>query len=205
MSSQAKNLDTGYLCWNCHADVETPLCARCGKIQPIHPQDYFTLLGLPITYAINLDLMRENYLNLQRMMHPDLFATKPSREKLYASQQTVVCNQAYETLKDPLQRGYYLLTLLGYDSGVHEEQTLTDPELLLTVLMEREALETATDLEQIQQCLSTAQEKLLIYEEAIKRAFQEQDLKTALAFLRRYKYQQKFIEKAASRLKQMKH
>jgi len=158
-----------------------------------------------MSYELDLKRLEESYLHLQKLTHPDVFVNKPTREKLYANQYASFSNQAYETLKDPLQRGYYLLALLGHDNGDQEGETFTDPDFLMMAMMEQESLELSCEPEQIQRRIETGQQNLLTYEESIKQAFQEEDFDTVLASLRRYKYQQKFIDAATQRLKQLRH
>lgn len=64
------------------------------------------------------------------------------QQQLAADQSSLV-NKAFETLKDPLKRAEYLLTLRGHP--INEEDTLLDAqhELLMDVMEVRQQLEEA--------------------------------------------------------------
>src|SRR5687767_10792391 len=117
MSSLSRDQDVELMCWGCRAVTDAPLCLNCGKIQPPSQRDYFALLGLPVSFSLDLECLEKKYLQLQQLLHPDRFIGKSTREKRYANQQSSQVNQAYEALKDPIQRGIYLLKMQDRDYG----------------------------------------------------------------------------------------
>lgn len=66
----------------------------------------------------NLDLARleKSFRDLQWRLHPDKFSMKPEAEQNYSAGQSSLVNKAYQTLKDPLARGQYLVrvTVAGF-------------------------------------------------------------------------------------------
>lgn len=102
--------------------------------------DYFTLFGLPVRYSVDGNLMTARYQDLQRQFHPDRFANHPERERLLALQQAATINEAYQSLKHPLKRAEYMLSLHGFDLG-NERNTLRDTQFLMEQLALREELE----------------------------------------------------------------
>lgn len=102
--------------------------------------DYFSLFSLPTTYAIDNDLLIARYQEQQRQFHPDRFANAPDGERLLALQQATTINEAYQTLKHPLKRAEYLLSLHGINV-VNEQQTMRDTTFLLEQLELREELD----------------------------------------------------------------
>jgi len=52
---------------------------------------------------------------LSRKLHPDRYASKPLAEQEAALAQSSLLNDAYRTLKDPIARTQYLLTLEGVE------------------------------------------------------------------------------------------
>jgi len=58
---------------------------------------------------------RRQFYALSRKLHPDRFAAKPFAEQEAALAQSSLLNDAYRTLKDPILRTQYLLTLEGVE------------------------------------------------------------------------------------------
>ncbi|MBQ0957144.1 co-chaperone HscB [Serratia symbiotica] len=102
--------------------------------------DYFTLFGLPVRYPVDASLLTSRFQDLQRQFHPDRFACQPERERLIALQQATTINQAYQTLKHPLKRAEYMLSLYGFDLA-NEQHTLRDTAFLIEQLELREELD----------------------------------------------------------------
>lgn len=107
------------------------------------PPDHFSRFGLPRRFAVDEKLLTKGYYDRQRQHHPDRFVNAMAGQQQWAVQESALINQAFHTLKDPLRRAEYLLTLQGL--GCQEEQRLHDPEFLMEQLALGEALATATD------------------------------------------------------------
>jgi molecular chaperone HscB len=75
-------------------------------------------------------------------VHPDRFAHAGDAERRASMQWTTRVNEAYRTLKSPVQRAKYLLELEGVDVAF-ETNTAMPPEFLLRQMELREALEQA--------------------------------------------------------------
>lgn len=103
--------------------------------------DFFTLFGLPIRYAVDSALLAARFQDLQRRFHPDRYATHSPQERLLASRQAATFNEAYQTLRHPLRRAEYLLSLQGIDIA-NEQYTLRDNAFLLEQMALHEELET---------------------------------------------------------------
>ncbi|MCV9880099.1 co-chaperone HscB [Brenneria izbisi] len=102
--------------------------------------DYFTLFGLPGRYDVDSGLLVSRFQELQRQFHPDRFATQPERARMLALQQAATINSAYQTLKHPLKRAEYMLSLHGFDLS-NEQHTLQDTAFLMEQLEMREELD----------------------------------------------------------------
>lgn len=103
--------------------------------------NYFTLFGLPVQYPVKASLLTSCFQDLQRQFHPDRFSCQPEGERLIALQQATTINQAYQTLKHPLKRAEYMLSLYGFDLD-NEQHTLRDTAFLMEQLDLREELDT---------------------------------------------------------------
>lgn len=102
--------------------------------------DYFTLFGLQAGFAVDSELLATRYQDLQRQYHPDKYASRPQAEQLAALSQSATINQAWQTLRHPLTRAEYLLSLHGFDLA-NEQHTVRDTAFLMEQLELREELD----------------------------------------------------------------
>jgi molecular chaperone HscB len=105
-------------------------------------KNYFELFGLPVSYVVDMDRLANRYRELQRVMHPDRYASASDYERRLSIQGATQVNQAHETLKDPIQRARYMLSLNGMDVSADNETT-KDAAFLMEQLELREELEEA--------------------------------------------------------------
>ncbi len=105
-------------------------------------KNYFELFGLPVGYIIDTDQLAERFRELQRVVHPDRYANASDQERRLSMQGATRINEAYQTLKDPIRRAHYLLSLHGIDSDA-EKETTRDTAFLMEQLELREQLEQA--------------------------------------------------------------
>ena len=107
-------------------------------------KNHFELFGLPVCYVVDSGQLAVRYRELQRLVHPDRFASGTDQERRLSMQSTARVNEAYETLKDPIARAHYMLSLHGIEMDVQQETT-KDAAFLMEQLELREALEAARD------------------------------------------------------------
>lgn len=105
-------------------------------------QTHFELFGLPPTYALDRDRLDAAYRALQNAVHPDRFAAQPEAGQRVAMQWATRVNEAYQTLKHPVNRGVYLLKLQGVDA-LDAHDTKMAPDFLMQQMAWREAIEEA--------------------------------------------------------------
>ena len=74
-------------------------------------QNYFELFNLPEKFQIDLEMLQENYRAIQKEIHPDRFATSSENEKVQSMIMSTQTNDGYETLKSPIKRAKYILSL----------------------------------------------------------------------------------------------
>lgn len=134
--------------------------------------DYFTLLGMPNRFDIDKQQLASRYQEMQRRYHPDRFAGKSDKEQVQAISFASTINQAYQTLKNPLSRAEYMLSLQGIDIA-NEQQTMHDTAFLMEQLTLREELddiEHSTDAENLLADFSARLEKMYTvrYDEMVK-------------------------------------
>jgi len=75
--------------------------------------DFFTIFSLPRKLHLNLSVLEKSFYAQSRKLHPDRFAAKPSAEQDAALTASSALNDAYRTLRDPIARTEYLLSLEG--------------------------------------------------------------------------------------------
>ncbi|MEN8214676.1 MAG: Fe-S protein assembly co-chaperone HscB [Pseudomonadota bacterium] len=102
-------------------------------------KNYFELFGMPVGYVIDIQKVQKRYRDLQRVVHPDRYVNATEQEQRLALQGAAYINEAFETLKDPLRRAQYLLTLHDVDFDP-ETETTTDTGFLMEQLELREEL-----------------------------------------------------------------
>ncbi len=89
-------------------------------------KNHFELFALPVAFAIDSALLDRAYREVQSEVHPDRFANATDAEKRLAAQWATRTNEAYRTLKSPLNRGRYFLQVHSIDT---EEETNTSMPL----------------------------------------------------------------------------
>lgn len=114
--------------------------------------NYFELFGLAENYDIDQAELSEQYRNLQKTFHPDKFANASERDKLNSVQQTAMINDAFHSLKHPLSRAEYMLSLRGLDLK-HEQTTLQDNAFLMEQMELRESLEEISSADDPEQAI----------------------------------------------------
>ena len=75
--------------------------------------DYFSLFSLPRHLNLSLPELEKSFYAQSRRLHPDRFAARPSEEQAEALGRSSELNDAYRTLRDPVARTEYLLSLEG--------------------------------------------------------------------------------------------
>ena len=102
-------------------------CSECGKIQPVAASsDYFSFFGLPRKLRIDESELEKVFYALSRQFHPDYFMSASAEERQASVERSSMLNDAYRTLRNPVSRAKYLLTLEGYN----EAEKKAPPDLL---------------------------------------------------------------------------
>jgi molecular chaperone HscB len=126
--------------------------------------NHFELFGLAPAFALDLARLDAAYRDIQAEVHPDRFAHAGDAERRASMQMTTQVNEAYRTLKSPVQRAKYLLELNGVDVGF-ETNTAMPPEFLMEQMELRERLEEARDaatLDGLQKELTEEKKKIQV-------------------------------------------
>lgn len=107
-------------------------------------QDYFSLFQFPQAFELDTAALSQRYVVLQQQYHPDKHATASEYERRLAMSMSSRINDGYATLKKPLARVIYLLSLHGHEA-LAEDNTAMSGAFLETQMAWREALMEAED------------------------------------------------------------
>ena len=101
--------------------------------------DFFSLFELPRSFRLNLSELDSRFRDVQAQVHPDRFAHATESERRLSMQWATHANEAYQTLKKPLDRAKYLLHLDGHDIQA-ENNTAMPADFLMEQMEWREAV-----------------------------------------------------------------
>jgi molecular chaperone HscB len=116
-------------------------------------KNHFELFGLTPAFALEAESLERSYRGIQARIHPDRYAHAGDAERRASMQWTTRVNEAYRTLKSPVQRAKYLLEMNGVDVGF-ETNTQMPTDFLLRQLELREALAGAKQPEALDELLA---------------------------------------------------
>ena len=157
-------------------------------------KNHFELFGLDAAFKIDLERLDQGYRELQSQVHPDKFAHASSAERRLSMQWATLANEAYQTLKRPLDRARYLLHLRGVETG-EDTNTAMPPAFLMEQMELRESLQQAKAaqdmglLQRLEQGLK--QESRRLQEELERRLDVEGDLAGAALGVRKLRFLEK--------------
>lgn len=107
-------------------------------------KNYFEVFDLPVDYQVDQNELSRRFLAMQKEVHPDRFAGKSDHEKRLSMQWATLVNTANETLKSPLKRAIYMLSLA--DVNIEHNPELP-PAFLMQQIELREELDSIEESE----------------------------------------------------------
>lgn len=117
--------------------------------------DDFTLFGLAPRFCQERSAIDAAWKQLQAQAHPDKFASQGASAQRLAMQWSVRINEAYQRLKNPIQRAAYLCALQGQAINAHSN-TAMPSDFLMQQMEWREALEDARGPQALEALLDEA-------------------------------------------------
>ena len=163
---------------------------------------YFTLFQLEPAFDIDAENLEQTYRALAARFHPDKFASASAFEQKQAVMMSSAINDAYRTLKNPIDRAAYLLKTLGIDADAPEHTSFA-PDFLMQqmewreTLMEARAESDLKTLENLNDKIRAEQEKLFC---DLKQSFARQDYDTAAQQVRQGRFLDKLRNEISSAL-----
>jgi len=164
-------------------------------------QDYFQLFGLAQSCQLDVTQLEQQYRALQTLTHPDKFAHLPEAEQRMAMQRATLVNEAYQTLRKPISRARYLLTLHGVDT-----QEGTNTAMPLDFLMaQMEWREAVAETQQARDAAALGQLETRMQHETRELEAQlavkidtEKDYAAAAGLVRKLRFMEKLAEEIHS-------
>ncbi len=173
-------------------------------MQPISfdlQQDFFSLFSLPHRFQFDITLLEQNYRSLQAQVHPDKFVHLSEAERRLSMQWATHVNEGYQTLRNPLNRARYLLTLQGVDTQ-ENSNTAMPVEFLMQQMEWREALEEARqakDSAVLDELEQRVQHEMRALQHDLARDLDEMhDYAAASGIVRKLKFLEKIAEEIGS-------
>jgi molecular chaperone HscB len=160
--------------------------------------DHFARLGLPAALDLDPATLDRAYFAGQRQWHPDRFANRPAEERVRASVEAAALNDAYRTLKDPLERAVYLARLKGIELP-GDGKTIDDPDLLMEAMEAREALHEAETSDAVDALAGKVRSDMQAALAELASLFLAKDKTAIRKALLRLRYLDKFVEEARAR------
>ena len=77
----------------------------------------FLLFGLPVQFQIDQAALSARYLELQKELHPDNYASSSTAEQRISIEKSADVNQALNVLKDPILRAEEIIKI---ETGVEK-------------------------------------------------------------------------------------
>lgn len=163
----------------------------------------FELFELPLAYALDRAVLDERWKVLQREVHPDRHAAADAQTQRQAMQWSVRINEAYQRLKDPLQRAAYLCELHGAPIQA-ENNTAMPPAFLMQQMEWRESLEEAPSADAVEDLadeVAAARKRMLAQLQVT--ADEQHDWPALAGQVRALMFVERFARDVESRLEQL--
>lgn len=202
------------ICWSCQkAAGDGAFCTRCNAVLPPDPKtDYFRVFGIPRAFPIDDADLERRYKEMTKLLHPDRYARADASARRASLDRSVQLNEAWRTLRDPIRRAEYLLSLHGIEIGemagaskpgqLIEHATLPVPQVLLMEVLElREALAEAhetKDQQETEALIDKVRSRLATVMADVAKGFAASppELSTIAARLVTVRYYRRFLDEA---------
>lgn len=161
---------------------------------------YFNLFQLEPSFNIDTEALEQTYRALAARFHPDKFASASAFEQKQAVMMSSTINDAYRTLKSPIDRAAYLLKSQNIDADA-PEHTSFSPEFLMQQMEWRETLMDA-QMEQNHDAIRALDQEIRevqsnLYQD-LQQAFEQQDYESAAQWVRHGRFLNKLRKEIAS-------
>lgn len=157
--------------------------------------NYFTMFDLQEKYDLNLKELKDKYLKLMQIFHPDRAQIGEAKEYI---EKSMMFNEGYKVLSDSYQRAKYMLNMYGYKIG---DETILKPAELEEILEEYDTLETMQNVDELKEKELYHNKKIEIILSKISESFANNKLTDALDYTVRLKYFTNLLKNIKARMK----
>ncbi len=159
-------------------------------------KNFFELFGFQPAFKLDLNQLDQIYRDIQSQVHPDKFAHLGDAERRLSMQWATLTNEAYQTLKKPINRARYLLKLHQVDT--QEETNTSMPAAFLMEQMElREAVmdaKMAHDINALEKAESSLKAEIKSLHSVLEKQLDvEADYQGAAQNVRKLRFLEKLI------------
>lgn len=158
--------------------------------------NYFALLNLPMTLPVDLAMLNSSYLTLQKMHHPDNFATANDAQKMIAMQTSTTLNEALQVLKNPIKAAEHILSLNNINA-LDEHNIIHDADFLMTQFALREQLDdiaSKADFSELDDFYNEILKQKHISEDLLYQDINQQNWQAATTQILKIRYQLRLLE-----------
>jgi len=165
--------------------------------------DPFATLGIARTFDVDLTAVEKVHRELSRALHPDRYVGASPSERRASLAKAVEVNEAWRVVRDPVRRADALLALAGVGAAAGEgpESAKADPEFLMDMLEQREALAEAKaskDLEAVRRLASAIEERARGVERALAEGFARGEAARLVGKVGELKFYRRFLEEVSA-------
>ena len=192
MSNSSINYST---CFFCHTEnsLKVNFCQNCNKILPFS-SNFFDIFNLVHEYKLDKKNLNNRYLDLQTTTHPDLFVKKTDIEQSIAAKNTIILNDAFQTLIDDYKRSCYLLKLKNINIYVNMNQYFDNAIEFLDEIMNLNEELLELDYKNKHDFQNKIDSKINNVTDALNKEFLDKSYKKAANLTIRLKYYSKILE-----------
>lgn len=148
--------------------------------------NYFEIFNLEISANINFDELETKYLAFQQQFHPDKATTKDIEK-------SILLNEAFDVLKNPIPRLSYILKLNGIDILDDSKAPKVDSKTLGEIWELQEELMESSD-EEKQKLKSDLKVKVKNLLDEVAKEINQKNFEQASQILIRTKYFDKILK-----------
>ncbi|MCG8383187.1 MAG: Fe-S protein assembly co-chaperone HscB [Gammaproteobacteria bacterium] len=157
-------------------------------------RNYFQLFELPEQFPLDQSVLNDKYLHLQKVAHPDRYATALARERVMAGQLAAYANEAYHVLKGDLSRAQYLLQLTE-GASAQQGTSVTEPAILMEQMELREQLEGISQSQNPLLAIDQFANDITVKTQKLKQEFGESFSRKAFEHAKRIVNQWQFFDR----------